>query len=193
MTFTTGTKLGPYEIVQAIGAGGMGQVYKARDTRLNRFVAIKVLPDHLSENAELKARFEREAQTLASLSHPHICPVFDVGHQDGTDYVVTSLSEAPTRADVTARGTIFGTLQYMTPEQLEGIEADGRSDIFAFGAVVDEMLTGRKAFEGRSKWSLIAFYVIAAGFVIFVGAINTRDPKLAGGSPSAPHKFWNLA
>src|SRR5262245_39154225 len=194
MSLTSGTKLGPYEILQPIGAGGMGQVYKARDTRLNRFVAIKVLPEHLSENVELKARFEREAQTLASLSHPHICPVFDVGQQDGTDYLVmeflegqtlarrlekgalpldealriaieiadaldkahrqgvihrdvkpgnvmltktgaklldfglaksksspvTSLSQMPTRADVTAHGTILGTLQYMAPEQLEG-------------------------------------------------------------------------
>ena len=231
MTFTTGAKLGPYEIVQAIGAGGFGQVYKARDARLNRFVAVKILPEHLSQNPEVKARFEREAQTLASLSHPHICPVFDVGQQDGVDYIVmeylegvtlaerlkkgalpleealkiaietadaldkahrqgvihrdvkpsnviltkngaklldfglaklktldqsTTLSTMPTQADLTGEGAILGTIQYMSPEQLEGDEADARSDIFAFGAVLYEMVTGRRAFEGRSQSSLIA-------------------------------------
>ena len=231
MIFSAGTKLGPYEIVQAIGAGGFGQVYKARDTRLNRFVAIKVLPEHLSQDPELKARFEREAQTLASLSHAHICPVFDVGQHAGTDFIVmeflegvtlaqrldkgalpfdealkialeiadaldkahrqgvihrdakpsnvmltksgsklldfglaklkplgqaATLSAMPTRADITADGAILGTLQYMSPEQLEGQEADARSDIFAFGSVLYEMITGRKAFEGRSQVSLMS-------------------------------------
>jgi serine/threonine protein kinase len=224
-------KIGPYSIVGQLGAGGQGEVYKARDTRLNRFVAIKVLPERLSQNPELKARFEREAQTLAKLSHPHICPVFDIGQQDGTDYLVmeflegetlarrldkgalpldealkiavqiadaldkahrqgvihrdvkpsnvmltksgtklldfglakssahkavVSVSEMPTGAEVTAQGTILGTLQYMSPEQLEGQEADARSDVFAFGTVLYEMLTGRKAFDGRSQSSLIA-------------------------------------
>lgn len=219
MTLTAGTKLGPFEILMPCGSGGMGEVYKAKDSRLNRFVAIKVLPEHVSKNPELKARFEREAQTLASLSHPHICPVFDVGEQDGIDYIVmeylegqtvaqrlqkgalpldeamkisvqitdaldkahrqgvihrdckpanimltkqgsklldfglaklkqdaepSSLSSLPTQASMTAHGTILGTLQYMSPEQLEGKDADARSDIFGFGAVLFEMITGRK-------------------------------------------------
>jgi serine/threonine protein kinase len=231
MTFTSGAKLGPYEILSAIGMGGMGEVYKARDTRLNRTVAIKVLPAHFSDDPKMKARFEREAQTIAGLNHPHICVLHDVGHQDATDYLVMeylegqtlaqrlqkgalpldealkiagqiadaldkahrrgvvhrdlkpsnvmltksgaklldfglaklkqeaqpiTLSALPTNADVTAKGTILGTLQYMSPEQLEGREADTRSDIFAFGAVLYEMLTGRKAFEGRSQSSIIA-------------------------------------
>src|SRR5437773_1908082 len=106
MAFTAGSRLGPYEIVQAVGAGGMGQVYKARDSRLNRFVAIKVLPEHLSQNAELKARFEREAQTLASLSHPHICPVFDVGRQGEIDYLVMEYLEGQTLAQRLEKGAM---------------------------------------------------------------------------------------
>lgn len=231
MTLTSGAKLGPYEILSPIGAGGMGEVYKARDTRLNRTVAIKVLPGHFSSDPDMKARFEREAQTIAGLNHPHICVLHDVGHQDGTDFLVmeylegqtlaqrlekgalpldealkvageiadaldkahgrgvihrdlkpsnvmltkdgaklldfglvklkqaaqpTTLSALPTNADVTAKGTILGTLQYMSPEQLEGQEADVRSDIFSFGVVLYEMLTGRKTFEGRSQSSIIA-------------------------------------
>jgi serine/threonine protein kinase len=239
MTLVSGTKLGPYEILSAIGAGGMGEVYKARDTRLNRTVAIKVLPSHFSDNAEMKARFDREAQTIAGLNHPHICVLHDVGHQDGTDYLVMeylegqtlaqrlekgalpldealkiaieiadaldkahrqgvihrdlkpgnvmltksgaklldfglaklkqetqqapTMSALPTNADVTAKGTILGTLQYMAPEQLEGEEADARTDIFAFGAMLYEMVTGKKAFEGKSQASLIS-------------AIMTADP-----------------
>src|SRR5262245_26564980 len=104
MNLAPGAKLGPYEIVQAAGAGGMGQVYRARDARLNRFVAIKVLPEHLSSDPELKGRFEREAQTLASLSHPHICPVFDVGRQDGVDYLVMEFLEGQTLADRIHKG-----------------------------------------------------------------------------------------
>ena len=88
MPITIGQQLGSYEIVSQIGSGGMGEVYKARDTRLNRTVAIKVLPSHFSENAEMKARFEREAQAIAGLNHPHICVLHDVGHQDGTAYLV---------------------------------------------------------------------------------------------------------
>jgi serine/threonine-protein kinase len=230
MTITSGTKLGPYEILSAIGAGGMGEVYKARDTRLNRTVAIKVLPSHFSDNAEMKARFDREAQAIAGLNHPHICVLYDVGHQDVTDYLVmeylegltlaqrlekgalpldeglkiaieiadaldkahrqgvvhrdlkpsnvmltksgaklldfglaklqlqknaSSLSMMPTNAEVTAPGTILGSLQYMSPEQLEGGEADARTDIFALGAILFEMVTGRKAFQGKSQVSLI--------------------------------------
>src|SRR5580700_9443414 len=229
MGLRIGTQLGPYEILSAIGAGGMGEVYRARDTRLERIVAVKILPDHLSDRAELRERFEREARTVASLNHPHICTLFDVGHQDGTDFLVmeylegetlaerlkkgplpvdqvlqyaieiadaldkahrkgithrdlkpgnvmltksgtklldfglaklqqeaapaTPFSQLPTMAGaVTGQGMILGTLQYMAPEQVEGKtdQIDARTDIFAFGAVVYEMATGRKAFEGTS-------------------------------------------
>ena len=239
MSLAAGTRLGPYEIVSPIGAGGMGEVYRARDQRLNRTVAIKVLATHLSDRLDLKARFEREAQTLASLSHPHICPVFDVGRQDATDYIVMEFVEGRTLADrlrrgpvtpdealriaievadaldgahrqgivhrdlkpgnimltksgaklldfglaksalnagalaaastmaagdpLTAGGTILGTMQYMAPEQLEGRDADARTDIFAFGSIIHEMITGKKTFDGASQASLIA-------------AILDRDP-----------------
>jgi eukaryotic-like serine/threonine-protein kinase len=86
-----GTKLGPYEVVSPLGAGGMGEVYRAHDTRLGRDVAIKVLPQHLSEDPDLKARFEREARVVSSLNHPHICHLYDVGSQDGTEYLVMEL------------------------------------------------------------------------------------------------------
>jgi len=236
LTLSTGTKLGPYEIVSAIGAGGMGEVYRAKDTRLGRDVAVKVLPAALSSSAELRQRLEREAKTISQLSHAHICTLYDVGHQDGTDYLVMEYLEGETLADrlgrgtlpvdqslkiaieiaqaldaahrqgivhrdlkpgnimltksgvklldfglaklaaappvevsqvtslptamqesqpLTARGTILGTFQYMAPEQLEGREADARSDIFAFGCVLYEMLTGHKAFTGKSQASLI--------------------------------------
>src|SRR3984893_14144094 len=233
MPLAAGTRFGPYEILSSIGAGGMGEVYRARDTRINRIVAIKVLPPHLADRAELRERFEREAKTIASLNHPHICTLFDIGRQDGIDYLVmeylegetlahrlekgalpleqvlqyaievsdaldkahrkgvthrdlkpgnimltkmgmklldfglaklrqdaapvTPISELPTLNDpLTAQGTILGTLQYMAPEQLEGKEVDARTDIFAFGAVVYEMATGKKCFEGKSQASLIA-------------------------------------
>jgi eukaryotic-like serine/threonine-protein kinase len=234
MPILPGRRLGPYEILSSIGAGGMGEVYKARDTRLDRIVAIKVLPTHLAERAELRERFEREARTIASLNHPHICTLFDIGQQDGIDYLVMEylegetlaqrlqkgslpleqvlqyaieisdaldkahrrgvthrdlkpgnimltktgtklldfglaklrhevapanvpLSDLPTAKDpLTAQGTILGTLEYMAPEQLEGKEVDARTDIFAFGAVVYEMATGKKCFEGKSQASLIA-------------------------------------
>src|SRR5438067_8003750 len=96
MTFSAGTHIGPYEILSRTGAGGMGEVYKARDTRLNRTVAIKVLPPHLSGNAEIRVRFEREAQAIAGLNHPHICILHDVGHQDGLDYLVMEYLEGQT-------------------------------------------------------------------------------------------------
>src|SRR5450759_2002411 len=234
MAILPGRRLGPYEILSAIGAGGMGEVYKARDTRLDRIVAIKVLPTHLADRSELRERFEREAKTIASLNHPHICVLFDIGQHDGIDYLVMEylegetlaqrlqkgalpleqvlqyaieisdaldkahrkgvthrdlkpgnimitksgtklldfglaklkqeaapanvpLSELPTAKDpLTAQGTILGTLQYMAPEQLEGKEVDARTDIFAFGAVVYEMATGKKAFEGKSQASVIS-------------------------------------
>src|ERR1700686_5933226 len=234
MPILPGRRLGPYEILSAIGAGGMGEVYKARDTRLNRIVAIKVLPAHLADRSELRERFEREAKTIASLNHPHICTLHDIGQQDGIDYLVMEylvgetlaqrlqkgslrleqvlqssieisdaldkahrkgvthrdlkpgnimltksgtklldfglaklrqeavpanvpLSELSTAKDpLTAQGTILGTLQYMAPEQVEGREVDARTDIFAFGAVVYEMATGKRAFEGKTQASLIA-------------------------------------
>jgi len=238
MTVATGTKLGPYEILSAIGAGGMGEVYRARDTRLGRDVAIKILPQHLNEKADARQRFEREAQAVSSLNHPHICTLYDIGHQDGTDFLVMellegetlakrlekgplataellrvgieiadalekahrqgilhrdlkpsnimltkagaklmdfglakasdaagapmlssltqSLNPAPKTAPVTAEGTIVGTFQYMSPEQMEGKEADARSDIFSFGAVLFEMATGKRAFEGKTTASVIA-------------------------------------
>jgi hypothetical protein len=238
MTLAGGTRLGPYEIVVPLGAGGMGEVYRARDTRLDRDVAVKVLPGALASSPEMKQRFEREARAVSQLSHPHICALYDVGSQDGVEYLVMELLEGeslaarvargplpleqvlrhgieiadaldrahrsgivhrdlkpgnvmltksgvklldfglakglssssgrgqvegltslPTQAGstpLTQAGTILGTFQYMSPEQLEGREADARSDIFAFGAVLYEMATGRKAFEGKSQASLIA-------------------------------------
>ena len=233
MAILSGTKLGPYEVLDPIGAGGMGEVYRARDTRLDRVVAIKVLPEHLSGSPEVRARFEREARAVSSLNHPHICTLFDVGHQDGVDYIVmeylegetlaarllrgplptlellriaiqiadaldkahkqgfvhrdlkpgnvmltksgaklldfglarttglaaslSDLSRSPTMSrPLTTEGSIVGTFQYLAPETLEGKEADARCDIFAFGAVLYEMATGKRAFEGKSQASVIA-------------------------------------
>jgi serine/threonine protein kinase/dipeptidyl aminopeptidase/acylaminoacyl peptidase len=234
MAILPGRRLGPYEILSAIGAGGMGEVYKARDTRLDRIVAIKVLPAHLADRADLRERFDREAKTIASLNHPHICTLYDTGHQDGIDFLVMEylegetlaqrlqkgalptqqtlqyaieisdaldkahrngvthrdlkpgnimltksgtklldfglaklkqeasptnvpLSDLPTAKDpLTAQGILLGTLQYMAPEQVEGKEIDARTDIFAFGAVVYEMATSKRAFEGKTQASLIA-------------------------------------
>ncbi len=232
VALSPGSRLGPYEINGCIGAGGMGEVYKARDTRLDRTVAIKVLPSHLSDNARFKERFEREARAVSSLNHPHICTLYDIGTEDGIEFLVMEYLEGETLAErlkkgrvpldqalrhaieiadaldkahrrgvvhrdlkpgnimltksgaklldfglakltgpeagpglsglptaerpLTDTGAIVGTLQYMSPEQLEGKDADGRTDIFAFGAVLYEMTTGRKAFEGRSQASLIA-------------------------------------
>jgi Tol biopolymer transport system component len=231
-----GAKLGPHEILSLVGAGGMGEVYKARDTRLDRIVAIKVLPAHLADKPELRERFEREARTIASLNHPHICTLHDIGQQDGIDFLVMEYLEGETLAtrllkgplpldqvlryaieiadaldkahrkgvthrdlkpgnimliksgtklldfglaklkqaavpgaipisqmptlsqNPTIEGTILGTLQYMAPEQVEGKvdEIDGRTDIFAFGAVVYEMATRKKAFEGKNPASVMA-------------------------------------
>jgi Tol biopolymer transport system component len=235
VTVSAGTRLGPYEILAPLGAGGMGEVYRAKDTRLDRTVAVKVLPQHLSSSAEVRQRFEREAKAIAALSHPHICALYDVGREGETEYLVMELLEGETLAtrllkgalptdqtlsygiqiadaldkahrqgivhrdlkpgnvmltksgvklldfglakavappqavsaltslptmagaqNLTEKGTILGTFQYMAPEQLEGKEADARSDIFAFGAVLYEMATGKKAFSGTSQASLIS-------------------------------------
>jgi Tol biopolymer transport system component len=231
MPLFPGVRLGPFEILDAIGAGGMGEVYRAKDTRLDRTVAIKILPAHLSSDPVRKQRFEREAKTISSLNHPHICVLHDIGSQDGVDYLVMECVEGETLAKrlekgplpldqilrygaqiaealdkahrsgvvhrdlkpgnmmltvsgaklldfglakpagalvggmtltaaatqttpVTAEGTIVGTIQYMSPEQIEGKEVDGRSDIFALGAVLYEMLTGQKAFQGKTQLSV---------------------------------------
>ncbi len=232
MTLSTGKRLGPYEILAPLGAGGMGEVYKARDTRLERSVAIKVLPQHLSSSPEVRSRFEREAKTISQLSHAHICALYDVGREGETEYLVMELLEGetlsdrlvkgplaleqtlrygveiadaldkahrqgivhrdlkpgnvmltrsgvklldfglakamtaakpeskltslPTQQGLTQEGTILGTFQYMAPEQLEGKEADARTDIFAFGASLYEMATGTRAFSGASQASLIS-------------------------------------
>jgi serine/threonine protein kinase/Tol biopolymer transport system component len=229
MLLPLGTKLGPYELVAPLGAGGMGEVYRARDKRLERTVAIKILPAQLSADLVRRQRFEREAKTISQLNHPHICTLHDIGSQDGIEYLVMECVEGETLArrlekgplpleqvltygaqiadaldkahragivhrdlkpgnimlsasgaklldfglakpavasslatltvsrvdsPVTQEGTIVGTFQYMSPEQVEGKELDGRSDIFSLGAVLYEALTGRKAFEGKSQLSV---------------------------------------
>src|ERR1700720_3986821 len=106
MSLSTGTRLGPYEILSPLGAGGMGEVYKAKDTRLERTVAIKVLPPHLSSSEEVRQRFEREARTISSLSHPHICALYDVGNQDGVEYLVMEYLEGETLADRLLKGPL---------------------------------------------------------------------------------------
>ncbi|HVT02883.1 MAG TPA: protein kinase, partial [Thermoanaerobaculia bacterium] len=232
MNVSVGSRLGPYEIVSRIGAGGMGEVWRATDTRLDRSVAIKVLPAEFAQNAQMKARFEREAKTISQLNHPNICSLYDIGHDSGTDFLVMELLEGETLAErldkgalpltevlrygaqiadalarahrqgvmhrdlkpgnvmlsrsaaklldfglaktlvpvqpvsapddatqqkpLTQEGTILGTFQYMAPEQLAGEEADARTDIFALGAVLYEMATGKRAFEGKTRTSLIA-------------------------------------
>src|SRR5690348_3705925 len=230
MALSPGTKLGPYQIVAPIGAGGMGEVYRAKDTRLDRSVAVKILPAQFSADPVRKQRFEREAKIISSLNHPHICVLYDVGHQGGTDYLVmecvegetvakrlekgtlsleqalkygaqiadaldkahrsgvvhrdlkpgnviltatgaklldfglakpaapvlpsVTLTAATPHSPMTEEGTIVGTFQYMSPEQVEGKEVDGRSDIFSLGAVLYEMVTGKRAFEGKSQLSV---------------------------------------
>src|SRR2546422_1835336 len=230
MPLVSGTKLGPYEIGAPLGAGGMGEVYRAKDTRLDRTVAIKILPAHLSSDPVRKQRFEREAKTISSLNHPNICVLYDVGQQDGIDYLVMeciegetlskrlekgalpseqvlkygtqiadaldkahrsgvvhrdlkpgnimltptgaklldfglakptgplssaeTLTAATRNSPVTEQGTIVGTFQYMSPEQIEGKELDGRSDLFSLGEVLCEMVRGRRAFQGQGQVSV---------------------------------------
>src|ERR1700686_1316662 len=251
MAILPGRRLGPYEILSAIGAGGMGEVYKARDTRLDRIVAIKVLPTHLADRSELRERFEREARVVASLNHPHICVLHDIGQQDGIDYLVMEYLEGETLAQrlvkgalplqqvlqyaieiadaldkahrkgithhdlkpgnvmltksgtklldfglaklkqeiapaipdsqlptmksaITGEGTILGTLQYMAPEQVESKQVDARTDIFAFGAVVYEMATRKKAFEGKTSASVMA------------KILESEPPSMASLQPMTP-------
>ena len=247
MPITPGTRFGPYEIIAAIGAGGMGEVYSAKDTRLERMVAVKILLSHLSENPDLLARFEREAKIVSGLQHPNICVLHDIGKHEGMDYLVMEFLEGETLAQrlakgsmkieetikigieiadaldkahkqgivhrdlkpgnvmltkagaklmdfglakptaftsssgsgapafsaatmsspaspITQAGSVVGTIQYMSPEQVSGQIVDARSDIFAFGAMLYEMLTGKRAFEGRSQVSV-------------AGAILDKDPE----------------
>ena len=121
MALISGTRLGPYEILAPIGAGGMGEVYKANDTRLDRTVAIKVLPEHLAESPERKARFEREAKAISQLNHPHICTLYDVGEQDGIDYLVMEYIEGETLAEQFTPGEESP----LTPEQLRTLRSLG--------------------------------------------------------------------
>jgi serine/threonine protein kinase len=249
MPLFPGTHLGPYEITGPLGSGGMGEVYRARDKRLERTVAIKILPRELSNDPIRKQRFEREAKTISGLNHPHICVLHDVGSQDGIDYLVMEcvegetlskrlekgslpldqvlkvgreIAEALDRAHrsgvvhrdlkpgnimltsagaklldfglakpaaalasaatltavqatpVTEEGTIVGTFQYMSPEQVEGKEVDGRSDIFSLGAVLFEMVIGKRAFEGKSQLSVAS-------------AILEKEPEpISAAKPMAP-------
>jgi serine/threonine protein kinase len=262
MALTSGTRFGPYEIVSPLGAGGMGEVYRAKDTRLDRTVAIKVLPTHLSSDPELKQRMEREAKAISALQHSNICTLYDIGTQDGTDFLVMEYLEGQTLAErlkkgplpldqvlkigveialalekahqrgiihrdlkpanimltkagaklmdfglakpkvsigsqavssftpstptmnlasltsaaspLTQKGSIVGTFQYMAPELLQGAEADGRSDLFSFGCVLYEMITGRHAFEGKSQLSVFS-------------AILEKDPEpISATQPLAP-------
>ena len=269
MALTSGAKLGPYEIQSPIGAGGMGEVYRSRDTRLGRDVAIKVLPEHLSGNPELKERFEREARSISSLNHPRICTLYDVGHQDGIDFLVMeylegeslaerlkkgpvplkeslkigievcealqaahragiihrdlkpgnimltktgaklmdfglakamspgsgsgsskapllsaaktmTVAEASPLSPLTTAGAVIGTIQYMSPEQIEGREADARSDIFALGAVLYEMTTGNRPFDGKSQISVAS-------------AILEKEPEpISAVQPLTPPSFERI-
>ncbi len=254
MTLAPGLRLGPYEILGPLGAGGMGEVYRARDTRLDRIVAIKILPTHLSDRPAAKERFEREARAISSLNHPNVCHLYDVGSQETADgavsYLVMEYLEGETLADrlakgplpleqvlrygveiceglekahrtgvvhrdlkpgnimltksgaklmdfglakpsvmsmgtgsasmetmtkpLTAEGSIVGTFQYMSPEQVEGKDVDGRSDLFSLGTVLYEMVTGRRAFEGKSQLSVAS-------------AILEKEPEpLSAANPMTP-------
>src|ERR1700737_5624799 len=130
MTLTSGTKLGPYEIVSALGTGGMGEVYRARDTRLDRTVAVKILPAHLSDSAEAKQRFEREARAISSLSHPNICHLYDVGEQDGISYLVMEYLEGETLGDRLHKGPLpLEQVLKVGAEICDGLEKAHRSGV----------------------------------------------------------------
>src|SRR5204862_7151464 len=138
MTLSAGTRLGPYEILAPIGAGGMGEVYRARDTRLERTVAVKVLPQHLSESSEVRQRFEREAKTISQLSHPHICALYDVGREGETEYLVMEYLDGETLADRLLKGSLptERTLRY-------GIEiADALDTAHRQGIVHRDLMPG---------------------------------------------------
>src|SRR5436305_715876 len=256
MALTHGTKLGPYEIQSPLGAGGMGEVYRARDTRLNRTVAVKVLPSHLAQNAEARERFEREARAISELNHPYICHIYDVGEQDGHNYLVMEYMEgetlssrllrgrlplevalrdateiadaladahrrgivhrdlkpgnifatqhgeckvldfglakleqietgsnAPTVAvaeSLTTPGSAMGTAAYMSPEQVRGEELDSRTDIFSFGALLYEIVTGALPFQGKTSGML-------------ADAILNREPKHATQlNPAVPPELHHI-
>jgi eukaryotic-like serine/threonine-protein kinase len=245
----SGARLGPYEIVASLGAGGMGEVYRARDTRLNRDVAVKVLPENTAADSSAVARFKREAEAVAALHHPNICVLHDIGRESSTDFIVMEHLEGESLADrlergslsldealrigievarglgaahragivhrdlkpgnimvtsagaklvdfglaqlkphagtvvvsamtqtrpATAPGTILGTLPYMAPEQIEGHAADARTDVFALGAVIYEMVTGKRAFPANSGPSLIA------------SILEHQPPQITEALPSAP-------
>ena len=275
MPLLNGSRIGPYEILAPAGSGGMGEVYRARDTRLDRTVAIKILPGYLSEKPDAKQRFEREARAISSLQHPNICTLFDIGSQDGTDYLVMEYLEGETLADrltkgplppeqvlkygieiaeglekahrsgiihrdlkpgnimltksgatlmdfglakasavapisgrtatfatpeashpLTAVGMVVGTFQYMAPEQVEGKEADSRSDIFAFGAVLYEMATGKRAFSGKSHASIVA--AILASEPQAISAVQPMSPPaldrvVKGCLAKDPDERWQTA
>jgi eukaryotic-like serine/threonine-protein kinase len=278
MALTAGTKLGPYEVQDPLGAGGMGEVYRARDTRLERTVAIKVLPTHLSSDPDLRLRFDREAKAISSLNHSHICTLHDVGSQDGVDFLVMEYLEGETLAErlkkgrlpiaqavkiaieiadgldkahrlglihrdikpgnvmltkagvklmdfglaklgvggtvsgaaagakahagsgspfpksvfeatmthtspagpLTSAGSIVGTVQYMSPEQIEGKELDGRSDVFSLGLVMYEMVTGQRAFSGKSQASVIA------------SILALDAPKVSAANPKVPASLESI-
>src|ERR1039458_9075987 len=130
MSLTSGSRVGPYEVISAAGAGGMGEVYRAKDTRLDRTVAVKILPSHLSDNPEAKQRFDREARAISSLNHPNICTLYDVGHQDGTDYLVMEFLEGETLADRLKKGplTRAQVLEYAI-DVCEGLEKAHRGGV----------------------------------------------------------------
>jgi serine/threonine protein kinase len=158
MAFGPGARLGPYEIQSALGAGGMGEVYKATDTNLKRAVAIKVLPASVAADADRLARFQREAEVLAALNHPHIAAIHGLERSNATTALVMELVDGPTLADRIAEGPVpvDEALPYMSPEQARGKPVDKRTDIWAFGCVLYEMLTGTRAFAGENSQEIIA-------------------------------------